>query len=60
MRHDSPVFIELVVVAEYLPATAKNVITVGAHQNRYGGAPDAMYPYSSEGPTDDGRINRTS
>ena len=38
------------------PATAKNVITVGAHQNRYGGAPDAMYPYSSEGPTDDGRI----
>ena len=38
------------------PATAKNVIAVGAHQNRYGGAPDAMYPYSSEGPTDDGRI----
>ena len=38
------------------PATAKNVIAVGAHQNRYSGAPDAMYPYSSEGPTDDGRI----
>lgn len=38
------------------PATAKNVVTVGAHQNRYGGSPDAMYPYSSEGPTDDGRI----
>ena len=38
------------------PATAKNVVAVGAHQNRYGGSPDAMYPYSSEGPTDDGRI----
>jgi subtilisin family serine protease/uncharacterized membrane protein len=36
------------------PGTAKNVITVGGHQNRWD--PDQMYPYSSRGPTDDGRI----
>jgi uncharacterized membrane protein len=38
------------------PGTAKNVITIGAHVNRYGGAPDDMYWWSSIGPTDDGRI----
>ena len=38
------------------PGTAKNVITIGAHQNRYSGAPDDMYYWSSRGPTDDGRI----
>ncbi|MBI88362.1 MAG: hypothetical protein CMB67_04990 [Euryarchaeota archaeon] len=39
------------------PGTAKNVITVGAHQNRYDqNAEDLMYYYSSRGPTDDGRI----
>lgn len=38
------------------PGTAKNVITVGGHVNRYSGAPDEMYYYSSRGPTDDGRI----
>ncbi len=37
------------------PGTAKNVITVGAHVNRYGSADD-MYYWSSRGPTDDGRI----
>ena len=36
------------------PGTAKNVITIGGHQNRWD--PDEMYPYSSRGPTDDGRI----
>jgi uncharacterized membrane protein len=36
------------------PGTAKNVITVGGHQNRWN--PDEMYPFSSQGPTDDGRI----
>ncbi len=38
------------------PGTAKNVITVGGHVNRYSGAPDEMYDYSSRGPTDDNRI----
>jgi len=38
------------------PGTAKNVITVGGHVNRYTGAPDEMYYWSSRGPTDDGRI----
>ena len=38
------------------PGTAKNVITVGGHKNRYSGAPDEMYYWSSRGPTDDGRI----
>jgi len=36
------------------PGTAKNVITIGGHQNRWD--PDQMYPDSSRGPTDDGRI----
>lgn len=38
------------------PATAKNVISVGNHQNRYGGAPDTVWSGSSRGPTEDGRI----
>jgi len=39
------------------PGTAKNVITVGAHVNRYStDAADEMYYWSSRGPTDDGRI----
>ena len=38
------------------PGTAKNVITIGGHVNRYGGAPNDMYWWSSIGPTDDGRI----
>ena len=39
------------------PGTAKNVITVGAHVNRYSlTAADEMYYWSSRGPTDDGRI----
>ncbi len=38
------------------PGTAKNVITVGGHKNRYSGSPDEMYYWSSRGPTDDGRI----
>ena len=38
------------------PATAKNVISVGNHQNRYNGAPDSMMSGSSRGPTEDGRI----
>ena len=39
------------------PGTAKNVITVGAHVNRYSSNPaDEMYYWSSRGPTDDGRI----
>ncbi len=38
------------------PATAKNVITVGMHQNRYQGAPDYIMQSSSRGPVDDGRI----
>ena len=38
------------------PGTAKNVITIGGHKNRYSGAPDEMYYWSSRGPTDDGRI----
>ena len=38
------------------PGTAKNVITIGGHVNRYNGAPDDMYYWSSRGPTDDGRI----
>ncbi|MDP6662293.1 MAG: S8 family serine peptidase [Candidatus Thalassarchaeaceae archaeon] len=37
------------------PGTAKNVITVGAHVNRYSSA-NEMYYWSSRGPTDDGRI----
>jgi uncharacterized membrane protein len=39
------------------PGTAKNVITVGAHVNRYSSnSADEMYYWSSRGPTDDGRI----
>ena len=38
------------------PATAKNIISVGNHQNRYNGAPDSMMSGSSRGPTEDGRI----
>lgn len=38
------------------PATAKNVISVGNHKNRYSGSPDAMMGGSSRGPTEDGRI----
>ena len=38
------------------PGTAKNVITIGGHKNRYSGSPDEMYYWSSRGPTDDGRI----
>ena len=38
------------------PATAKNVITVGMHQNRYQGAPDTIMQDSSRGPLDDDRI----
>ena len=38
------------------PATAKNIISVGNHQNRYAGAPDTIMSGSSRGPTDDGRI----
>ena len=38
------------------PATAKNTISVGNHQNRYSGAPDNIMSGSSRGPTDDGRI----
>ena len=38
------------------PATAKNVISVGNHQNRYNGAPDSVWSGSSRGPTEDGRI----
>ena len=39
------------------PGTAKNVITVGAHVNRYSSdAANEMYYWSSRGPTDDGRI----
>lgn len=38
------------------PATAKNVVAVGNHHNRGGGAPSALADGSSRGPTDDGRI----
>ena len=38
------------------PATAKNVVSVGNHQNRYNGAPDTVMQGSSRGPTEDGRI----
>ena len=38
------------------PATAKNIISVGNHKNRYSGAPDVMMSGSSRGPTEDGRI----
>tara|TARA_B110000438_G_scaffold100549_1_gene99428 strand:+ start:194 stop:4723 length:4530 start_codon:yes stop_codon:yes gene_type:complete len=38
------------------PATAKNSLSVGNHQNRYSGAPDTLMSGSSRGPTDDGRI----
>ena len=38
------------------PATAKNILSVGNHQNRYSGAPDTLMSGSSRGPTDDGRI----
>lgn len=38
------------------PATAKNIISVGNHQNRYNGAPDNVMQGSSRGPTDDGRL----
>jgi len=37
------------------PGTAKNVITVGGHVNRYSSS-EEMYYWSSWGPTDDGRI----
>ncbi len=39
------------------PGTAKNVITVGGHVNRYDiDAENQMYESSSRGPTDDGRL----
>lgn len=39
------------------PGTAKNVITVGGHVNRYDiDAANQMYESSSRGPTDDGRL----
>jgi hypothetical protein len=38
------------------PATAKNILSVGNHQNRYSGSPDTLMTSSSRGPTDDGRI----
>ena len=38
------------------PGTAKNPITVGMHQSRYGSAPNTIMSGSSRGPTDDGRI----
>ena len=38
------------------PATAKNVVAVGNHHNRGGGAPNNLADSSSRGPTDDGRI----
>jgi len=38
------------------PATAKNVVAVGNHHNRGGGAPSTLAEGSSRGPTDDGRI----
>ena len=38
------------------PATAKNIISVGNHQNRYAGSPDTIMSGSSRGPTEDGRI----
>ncbi len=38
------------------PATAKNSVTVGSHQNRYSGSPDTVWDSSSRGPTDDDRI----
>lgn len=38
------------------PATAKNPITVGMHQSRYGAAPNTIMSGSSRGPTDDDRI----
>ena len=38
------------------PATAKNVVAVGNHHNRYSGAPSTLADGSSRGPTDDGRI----
>jgi len=37
------------------PGTAKNVITVGGHVNRYSSS-EELYYWSSWGPTDDGRI----
>ncbi|CAI8220240.1 MAG: Serine protease AprX [Methanobacteriota archaeon] len=38
------------------PSTAKNPITVGMHQSRYGSAPNTIMSGSSRGPTDDDRI----
>ena len=38
------------------PATAKNIVAVGNHHNRGGGAPSTLSDGSSRGPTDDGRI----
>tara|TARA_Y100001980_G_C14556774_1_gene350178 strand:+ start:4815 stop:9353 length:4539 start_codon:yes stop_codon:yes gene_type:complete len=38
------------------PGTAKNPITVGMHQSRYGSAPNTIMSGSSRGPTDDDRI----
>ncbi|MAT48325.1 MAG: hypothetical protein CMA27_00665 [Euryarchaeota archaeon] len=38
------------------PSTAKNTITVGMHQSRYGSAPNTIMSGSSRGPTDDDRI----
>ncbi len=38
------------------PGTAKNSLTVGMHQSRYGAAPNTIMSGSSRGPTDDDRI----
>jgi len=38
------------------PSTAKNSLTVGMHQSRYGSAPNTIMSGSSRGPTDDDRI----
>ncbi len=38
------------------PGTAKNALTVGMHQSRYGAAPNTIMSGSSRGPTDDDRI----
>ena len=38
------------------PSTAKNSLTVGMHQSRYGAAPNTIMSGSSRGPTDDDRI----
>tara|TARA_B000000532_G_scaffold69116_1_gene54864 strand:- start:31674 stop:36209 length:4536 start_codon:yes stop_codon:yes gene_type:complete len=38
------------------PSTAKNSLTVGMHQSRYGAAPNTIMSGSARGPTDDDRI----